>query len=118
MQLNNGIIRSRWQFEVKTDAEDGVLFYNSKLVQGGRNDFVGLEIADSKLRLVMDTGGGVTEVWNDASIMDGKWHLVMVQINTVTLEIVVDGKFEAKTPVTIKTGNKYLDLSDIVSISC
>lgn len=94
-----------------------MLFYNSKLVQGGRNDYLGLELTNSKLRLVMDTGNGMIEVINEAIVNDGEWHSVTIQINPSTLEIIVDGKFVNSSHVTVRTGNKYLDLSDIVRLT-
>lgn len=93
-----------------------MLFYNSKLVLGGRTDYVGLEISARKLRLVMDTGSGTTEVFNEANISDGEWHLITVQINPTMLEIIVDGKFIGTSHVASRAGNKYLDLSDNVSL--
>lgn len=99
---------------MKTTKENCILFYNSKFVQGGRTDYVGLEITNRKLRLVMDTGSGMTEVLNDAAVTDGEWHSVMVQVNPTYLEITVDGKLKTTAQVVAKTGNKYLDLSDVV----
>ncbi|XP_065210163.1 chondroitin sulfate proteoglycan 4 [Planococcus citri] len=118
VSLPNPISRTgvRWQFEIKTISENATLFYNSKLVLGGRTDYVGLEISTRKLRLVMDTGSGTTEVFNEANISDGEWHLITLQINPSLLEITVDGKFIGSSHITSRTSNKYLDLSDNVYV--
>lgn len=92
-----------------------MLFYNSKLVQGGHTDFIGLEMRDRKLHLIMDMGSGMTEVYNDAVTTDGEWHLITIQINPSLLEIIVDGKLNASSRISSRAGNKYLDLSDVVS---
>lgn len=109
------ILYFRWQFELKTVIENCMLFYNSKLVQGGHTDFIGLEMRDRKLHLIMDMGSGMTEVYNDAITTDGEWHLITIQINPSLLEIIVDGKLNVSSRISSKAGNKYLDLSDVVS---
>ncbi len=99
---------------MKTISENCILFYNSKSVTGGRTDYLGLEITNNKLRLIMDTGNGMTEVINEAVVTDGEWHLITVQINPVMFEITVDGKFVGSSHVVPRQGNKHLDLSEIV----
>lgn len=101
----------RWQFELKTVSKESILLYNSKPVSGGRTDYVGLEISSEKLRLVVDTGSGATEIINDVTVSDGQWHLVTIFLNRSVTGIEVDGHNALSSPPSNHNGNKYLDRS-------
>ena len=113
---NHIIIRSivwcRWQFELKTTSRRGILLYNTGLTS--RSDFVGVELVDGHLRLLLNKGNGALELRSQWAVADGKWHEVVVQFNPTFMEINVDG-----APVSQRLpqgGSRFLDLADIVYV--
>lgn len=82
------------------------MMYNTGLTS--RSDYVGIEVVDSHLRLIVDRGNGLAELISDDSISDGLWHSIIIYFTPVLLEITVDGKITSAqlTP----SGNRYLDL--------
>ncbi|KAJ8876688.1 hypothetical protein PR048_021135 [Dryococelus australis] len=85
-----------------------MLLYNTG--PGSRSDFVGLELMNGKLRLMLEKGDGVMELLGNQVVSDGNWHTVSVQFNPTLIEVSVDGSSNSlKLP---QGGNRYLDLSD------
>ncbi|XP_069672310.1 chondroitin sulfate proteoglycan 4 [Periplaneta americana] len=114
MAFPNGITRTgaRWHFELKTTARRGVLLYNTGLTS--RSDFVGVELVDGHLRLLLNKGNGALELRSQWAVTDGKWHDIVVQFNPTFMEISVDG-----APVSQRLpqgGSRYLDLAETVFV--
>ncbi|KAK6642782.1 hypothetical protein RUM43_004284 [Polyplax serrata] len=108
MTLPNLITRTgaRWEFYIKISSPNGLLLYNTGLTS--KSDYVGVEMVDSHLRLIVDRGNGAAELISEESISDGYWHFVSVYFTPTLLELVIDRKTSSVqlTP----TGNRYLDL--------
>lgn len=105
-------VRRRWHFELKTTSHRGILLYNTGLTS--RSDFVGVELVDGHLRLLLNKGNGALELRSQWAVADGKWHDVVVQFNPTFMEISVDA-----TPVSQRLpqgGSRYLDLADTVFV--
>ncbi|XP_068083524.1 chondroitin sulfate proteoglycan 4 [Anabrus simplex] len=114
MALPNVISRTgvRWHLDMKTSSQRGVLLYNTGLTS--QSDFVGVELLNGRIRLLMNKGNGPTELQNEQTVSDGKWHSVVVQFNPTFMEISVDG-----TAVSLRLpqgGNRYLDLAETVYV--
>ncbi|XP_063215529.1 chondroitin sulfate proteoglycan 4 isoform X2 [Bacillus rossius redtenbacheri] len=98
----------KWTMGVKTSTQVGMLLYNTG--PGSRSDFVGLELAGGRPRLLLEKGDGVTELLGSQLVSDGRWHTLSVQFNPTLIEVSVDGLSSSlKLP---QGGNRYLDLSD------
>ena len=102
----------RWQFEIKTVSRRGVLLYNTGLTS--RSDFVGVELVDGHLRLLLNKGNGAIELRSQWSVSDGKWHEVVIQFNPTFMEISVDGA--AVSQRLPQGGSRYLDLAETVFV--
>ncbi|KAI5708933.1 hypothetical protein M8J76_006624 [Diaphorina citri] len=61
----------RLALDLKSDAPSGVLLYSSGPMSGGRADFLGLEIVNRRLRLLLDTGNGPFTLSSDVVIYIG-----------------------------------------------
>ncbi|XP_012280685.1 chondroitin sulfate proteoglycan 4 [Orussus abietinus] len=103
---------SRWEFELKTVAESGLLLYNAG--QSSYADYLGVELADKKIRLLMNKGNGPTELIHGAIVSDGKWHRIVVDFSPSMIGISVDSK--ENTMNLPSGGNRYLDLADTLYI--
>lgn len=101
-----------WEFELKTGADSGMLLYNPG--QSSRADFLGIELFEGKIRLLMNKGNGPTELIHSTVIADGKWHSVIVVFNPSGLGITVDR--HEKTMALPSGGNHFLDLADTLYI--
>ena len=93
---------------VKTMTEDAVLAYNSG--HANSNDFVAVELRGGKVRLLLDQGNGVSELWHDVGVSDGHWHKITTVFRSDRLEISVDGNNKFSAPN--KGTNKHIDLTD------
>lgn len=102
----------RWEFELKTGAESGLLLYNTG--QSSHADYLGIELFEGKIRLLMNKGNGPTELIHGAPVADGKWHRVLVDFNPSGIGIAVDR--QEKTIGLPSGGNRYLDLADTLYI--
>lgn len=91
---------------MKVSSPNGLLLYNTGLTS--KSDYVGVEMVDSHLRLIVDRGNGAAELISEESISDGQWHSIVVFFTPTILEIIIDKKVSSiqLTP----TGNRYLDL--------
>ncbi|XP_076636368.1 chondroitin sulfate proteoglycan 4-like protein [Colletes latitarsis] len=103
---------SRWEFELKTGAETGLLLYNTG--QSSYADYLGIELFEGKIRLLMNKGNGPTELIHDTPVADGKWHRVVVDFNPSGIGIAVDQ--QEKTITLPSGGNRYLDLADTLYV--
>ncbi|XP_076245402.1 chondroitin sulfate proteoglycan 4-like protein [Calliopsis andreniformis] len=103
---------SRWEFELKTGAQTGLLLYNTG--QSSHADYLGIELFEGKIRLLMNKGNGPTELIHGATVADGKWHRVLVDFNPSGIGIAVDR--QEKTISLPSGGNRYLDLADMLYI--
>ncbi|KZC12862.1 Chondroitin sulfate proteoglycan 4, partial [Dufourea novaeangliae] len=103
---------SRWEFELKTNAGAGLLLYNAG--QSSYADYLGIELFEGKIRLLMNKGNGPTELIHGATVADGEWHRVLVDFNPNGIGITVDR--QEKTIGLPSGGNRYLDLADTVYV--
>ncbi|XP_011053111.1 PREDICTED: chondroitin sulfate proteoglycan 4 [Acromyrmex echinatior] len=103
---------SRWEFEMKTGADSGLLLYNTG--QSSYADYLGIELFEGKIRLLMNKGNGPTELTHGTLVADGKWHSVIVDFNPSGLGIAVDR--HEKTMALPSGGNRFLDLADTLYI--
>ncbi|XP_043510308.1 chondroitin sulfate proteoglycan 4 [Frieseomelitta varia] len=103
---------SKWEFELKTGAESGLLLYNTG--QSSYADYLGIELFEGKIRLLMNKGNGPTELTHGTLVADGKWHRVAVDFNPSGIGITVDR--QEKTITLPSGGNRYLDLADTLYI--
>ncbi|XP_011875001.1 PREDICTED: chondroitin sulfate proteoglycan 4-like [Vollenhovia emeryi] len=103
---------SRWEFELKTGADSGLLLYNTG--QSSYADYLGIELFEGKIRLLMNKGNGPTELTHGTPVADGKWHSVIVDFNPSGLGIAVDR--QEKTMALPSGGNRFLDLADTLYI--
>ncbi|XP_012264856.2 chondroitin sulfate proteoglycan 4 [Athalia rosae] len=102
---------SRWEFDLKTVAESGLLLYNAG--QSLRADYLGVELFERKIRLLMNTGNGPTELIHGIPVADGKWHRVVVEFDPNVIGITVDSS--TKT-LALPKGSRYLDLAGTLYI--
>lgn len=79
-----------WKLEFKTIESTGGLLYNLGTYKP--SDFMGLEILDARLRLLVGKGANAVELITNKPISDGQWHSVLVRYNPHMVEIVVDGE--------------------------
>ncbi|XP_052121677.1 chondroitin sulfate proteoglycan 4 isoform X2 [Frankliniella occidentalis] len=112
VSLPNPITRTgaRWQLQLKTEANQGLLLYNSG--QGARADYVGLELSGGRLRLLLDKGDGKAELSSEVRVDDGQWHTVVAHFNPTAMEVTVDG--QTVSARLDRGGNQYLDLHEVV----
>jgi len=89
-----------------------LLLYNTG--QSSYADFLGVELHDGRIRLLMNKGNGPTELIHGTAVADGKWHNVVVDFNPSGLGITVD--HHEKTMALPSGGNRFLDLADTLYI--
>lgn len=97
---------------MKTGEESGLLLYNTG--QSSYADYLGIELFEGKIRLLMNKGNGPTELIHGTPVADGKWHRVAVDFNPSGIGITVDR--QEKTISLPSGGNRYLDLADTLYI--
>ncbi|KAK9497907.1 hypothetical protein O3M35_003808 [Rhynocoris fuscipes] len=102
-----------WEFDVRTHSLDGVLMYCSGA--GENSDFVGAELINGAVRVVLDKGGGSREVTTAANISDGHWHTVHIMFNSNLAEVSVDGGTPSSTILSIST-TKFFDLGHSIYV--
>ncbi|RZF41494.1 hypothetical protein LSTR_LSTR000208 [Laodelphax striatellus] len=115
MALPNVISRSgsKWQFELKTISDQGIVLYTSG-TSAGKADFVGVELVNGKPRVVLDKGNGAVEQIGDVFVANGEWHSLVIHFTPSVIEMSVDGKqFSMKLA---QGGSKHYDLGDTVHI--
>ncbi|XP_043482850.1 chondroitin sulfate proteoglycan 4 isoform X2 [Leptopilina heterotoma] len=103
---------SSWKFELKTAAESGLLLYNTG--QSTYADYLGIELLDRRVRVLMNKGNGPTELIHSTIVSDGKWHSIVVDFSPSKIGITVDK--QKKMMELPSGGNRYLDLADTLYI--
>ncbi|KAI5692958.1 hypothetical protein M8J75_004814 [Diaphorina citri] len=102
----------RLALDLKSDAPSGVLLYSSGPMSGGRADFLGLEIVNRRLRLLLDTGNGPFTLSSDVVVSTGEWRSISLTLTPSLVEIIIDGEPGGVLKLP-NQGTKYLDLADI-----
>lgn len=102
---------SRWELDVKTVANEGLLLFMAGL--SSHADFLGVELKNGHIRLIMNKGNGATELIHPSMIADGNWHSVQVDFTTSFIGIGIDGEAHNQS---LASGNRYLDLADTLYI--
>ncbi|XP_015604510.1 chondroitin sulfate proteoglycan 4 [Cephus cinctus] len=103
---------SRWEFELRTAAESGLLLYNTG--QSSYADYLGIELLEGRIRVLMNKGNGPSELMHGMLVADGKWHRVIVDFNPSMITVGVDG--QDKSISLPSGGNRYLDLAETLYI--
>lgn len=81
---------------------------------GGENaDFVGVELTNGRVHVVLDKGGGPGKVKNDIYVSDGTWHSINIEFNSYSVEVTVDNKTAVQK--LIQTSTRHYDLGSMVS---
>lgn len=104
----------RWEFELKTTSEMGLLLYNAG--QASHADYLGIELHEGKVRLLMNKGNGATELIHSTAVKDGKWHKVIIDFSPTIIGISIDEK-PAEQLNLPSGGNRYLDLAETLYIA-
>lgn len=102
----------RWEFELKTTSEMGLLLYTAG--QASHADYLGIELHENKIRLLMNKGNGATELIHSAIVSNGEWHKIIIDFNQNITGITVDDQSERLNLPT--GGNRYLDLAETLYI--
>ena len=78
------------QFQLKTQIREGVVLYNTG--PPAKPDFVAVELVEGHVRVSMDHGAGVVDVFSDVSVNDGLWHRTEVRLTANSLDLSIDGR--------------------------
>lgn len=97
---------------MKTGTKSGLLLYNTG--QSSYADYLGIELFEGKIRLLMNKGNGPTELIHSNVVSDGKWHRIVIDFSPSGIGIAVDR--QEKTMALPSGGNHYLDLADTLYI--
>ncbi|KAJ6647841.1 Chondroitin sulfate proteoglycan 4 [Pseudolycoriella hygida] len=77
-----------WNLEFRTIEQTAIVLYNNG------NDFVGLEIVDGKLRLLVGKGSNAVELIPERNVSDGIWHTVSISYSPTKVELKLDDSFQ------------------------
>lgn len=102
----------RWEVDLKTVNLVGLLLYQAAV----NGDFLGIELQDGKVRMLMNKGNGPTEIVHPKAINDGKWHRVIFDFNFNTspyVSLIIDNQ---EKKLSLPYGNRYLDLSNLLYV--
>lgn len=110
--LSIWVSHCRWEFELKTALDSGMLLYNTG--RTSHADYLGIELHQGKIRVLMNKGNGPTELTHPNLVADGKWHSVTVDFNPTAIGINVDS--HDKRMNLPLGGNRYLDLTETLYI--
>ncbi|CAH0562469.1 unnamed protein product [Brassicogethes aeneus] len=77
-------------FELKTIAQDGLLFYNTG--KSTKQEYFSLELANRSVRATMKIHEKSVEVYSLEEVSDGEWHKVVFRSTPSTVELIVDEK--------------------------
>lgn len=78
------------QFQLKTQTREGIVLYNTG--PPAKPDFVAVELVEGHVRVSMDHGSGVIDVFSDVSINDGLWHKAEVRLTANSADLSIDGR--------------------------
>lgn len=81
---------------------------------GENSDFVGAELVNGSVRVILDKGGGARDVTTRANVSDGNWHSIRLVFNANIVEVSVDDSPTTSTILSTST-TKFFDLGHIVS---
>lgn len=70
-----------WNMEFRTIEPLATILYN------GGADFVGLEVVDGKLRLLVGKGSNAVELIDDRNVADGQWHNLSISYSPGLVEV-------------------------------
>lgn len=73
-------------------------------------DFVGLEIVDAKLRLLVGKGSNAVELVPEKAIADGEWHNVSISYSPIRVELTLDNSTQSAT--FANGSSNIIDLSE------
>ncbi|CAI9720454.1 Hypothetical predicted protein [Octopus vulgaris] len=76
-------------FDFRTRTQTGLLLFCEG--QHSDPDFISLEILNSKIKLSVDKGNGVVEVFSNVDVSNGLWHSVTIKISQQILILTIDG---------------------------
>jgi chondroitin sulfate proteoglycan 4 len=74
-----------WNFELRTIEPYGTLLYN--IAPTATPDFIGLEIMENKLRLLVGKGSNAVELIPDRNVSDGLWHNISLFYSPTVIEV-------------------------------
>ncbi|EFN79905.1 laminin subunit alpha [Harpegnathos saltator] len=88
-----------FQINIKTLANDGIIFYSSNLNQQNDPDFVAVYVLDGEVHYKFDCGSGMLSLVNDKKINDNEWHTVLFTRDGKHGQLIVDEeKVEGYSP--------------------
>lgn len=91
---------NQYEFQFKTTASEGLLFYNGK--PSRRGDYIALAMNQGVLHLVYDLGSGPSSVASRILVNDGLWRNVKITRNEHKASIQIDDN-----PVVTVTGPPF-----------
>jgi len=78
------------KFQLKTQIREGIVLYNTG--PPAKPDFVAVELVEGHVRVSMDHGAGIIDVFSDASVNDGLWHKAEVRLTANSVDLSIDGR--------------------------
>ncbi|XP_077077232.1 laminin subunit alpha-2 isoform X12 [Siphateles boraxobius] len=96
------------EFEVRTEAHSGLLFYMARI---NHADFATVQLKEGMAHLSFDLGSGNTSVSVPRIINDGQWHKIRVTRDRQRGILTIDGLFSKHT-----TSPKKADILDVVGM--
>lgn len=70
-----------WNLEFRTIEPFATILYN------GGSDFIGLEVVDGKLRLLVGKGSNAVELIDERNVSDGHWHNISISYSPGLVEV-------------------------------
>lgn len=97
------------RFGIKTQTREGVILYNTG--PPAKPDFLAVELVEGHVRVSMDNGAGVIDLFSNTAVNDGLWHQAELELNANSVDIVIDGSSSG-----VRSGGgvgpaKYFELS-------
>ena len=78
------------KFQLKTQTREGIVLYNTG--PPAKPDFVAVELVEGHVRVSMDHGTGVIDVFSDISVNDGLWHKAELRLTANSVDLSIDGR--------------------------
>lgn len=89
------------QFDFNTIVDQGVLFYNTGLMN--KQDFLAITIWKGLVQCVIKMDKEIIEIKNKINVSDGKWHKISLHQTSALLELSVDEKLNKMDNVAANT---------------
>ena len=93
-----------------------MILYNSG--PPAKADFVAVELVEGHIRVSMDNGAGLVDLFSESAVNDGIWHQVELQLSASSIGLVIDGHSNGlRTAGSISsagsgsTSGKYMELT-------